>query len=372
MKICHMTSAHNSNDTRIFYKECVSLAKAGYETYLIAAGESRYEKGVHVLGVGPRPEGRLSRMTRTTRKVYERAFELNADVYHLHDPELLPYGVKLADRGYKVVFDSHEEYMHLIDNKTYIPSFIRSTVSTLFRSYYKTALPRFATVIIVTPNQKKYLKGYCKHICMVTNYPIIDEEEEQPCEKARYTSNKLVFAGGVSDQWCHKEVLEALNECADVSYVLCGGGNDKYIELLKNMDTWGQVDFLGKVSHKKVGMILEGCAVGLALCKPSVNSDGRVGTLGNTKLFEEMNAGLPVICTDFELWKEIIDKYQCGLYVDPLNNEQIVNAIGYLTKNPDIAERMGNNGKSAVREEFNWATQERVLLKLYSELLADQ
>ncbi len=55
IKVCHITSAHNSDDIRIFHKECASLAKAGYDTYLVAKGESREEKGVHVVGVDPPP-----------------------------------------------------------------------------------------------------------------------------------------------------------------------------------------------------------------------------------------------------------------------------------------------------------------------------
>lgn len=43
MKICHLTSAHNNNDTRIFYKECVSLAKK-YDVYIVARGGAERKK----------------------------------------------------------------------------------------------------------------------------------------------------------------------------------------------------------------------------------------------------------------------------------------------------------------------------------------
>ena len=59
IKVCHMTSAHSPHDTRIFYKECVSLAKAGYEVYLVQRGECCEEIGVHVVGVGQPSGGRL-------------------------------------------------------------------------------------------------------------------------------------------------------------------------------------------------------------------------------------------------------------------------------------------------------------------------
>ena len=64
IKVCHMTSAHAPGDVRIFHKECVSLAKAGYQVYLVQRGESFEASGVHVIGVGQPSGGRLTRMKR--------------------------------------------------------------------------------------------------------------------------------------------------------------------------------------------------------------------------------------------------------------------------------------------------------------------
>ena len=47
-RVCHLTSVHSSDDTRVFHKECVSLARAGYDVTLVAPGESREELGVHI------------------------------------------------------------------------------------------------------------------------------------------------------------------------------------------------------------------------------------------------------------------------------------------------------------------------------------
>ena len=48
-KVCHVTSVHESDDLRIFDKECISLAKnKDMKVYLVARGESRIEQGVSV------------------------------------------------------------------------------------------------------------------------------------------------------------------------------------------------------------------------------------------------------------------------------------------------------------------------------------
>ena len=93
IKVCHMTSAHQPGDTRIFQKECVSLAKAGYQVFLVQRGESGENSGVRIIGVGQPSGGRLTRMTAFSKKVYETARALDADIYHFHDPFLTVWKV---------------------------------------------------------------------------------------------------------------------------------------------------------------------------------------------------------------------------------------------------------------------------------------
>ena len=108
-RVCHLTSVHSSDDTRVFHKECVSLARAGYDVTLVAPGESREELGVHIVGVGEKPVGTLNRLTSPfVKRAYEAALALDCELYHLHDPELLPYALKLKRHGKTVIFDSHE------------------------------------------------------------------------------------------------------------------------------------------------------------------------------------------------------------------------------------------------------------------------
>ena len=81
-----------------------------------------------------------------------------------------------------------------------------------------------------------------------------------------------------------------------------------------------------------------------------------------------MEAGIPFICTDYILWKGIVDIYKCGIYVEPGNVEQITSAIKFLFGNPNVAYEMGQNGRKAVQEKFNWHTQEKIYLDLFLKL----
>ena len=109
-KICHITTVHNAKDTRIFQKECVSLANHGFDTHLIVANQkSETSKGVQIHNITSTTSGRLYRMWKTTQIALEKAFEIDADIYHFHDPELLPVGIKLKKFGKKVIYDTHED-----------------------------------------------------------------------------------------------------------------------------------------------------------------------------------------------------------------------------------------------------------------------
>ena len=76
-------------------------------------------------------------------------------------------------------------------------------------------------------------------------------------------------------------------------------------------------------------------------------------------MFEYMSSGVPVIASNFPLWREIIEGNNCGICVDPLNPTAIATAIDTLAKDPDRARQMGRNGQKAVLEKFNWSAEEK-------------
>ena len=364
-KVCHMTSAHAPEDERIFFKECVSLASNGYETFIVSKGDSYEKNGVKIVGIGKVSGDRLDRMLHVTKRVYEKALAIDADIYHFHDPELLPYGLKLKRKGKKVIFDSHENTAEQILEKSWIPGVLRIPMYYAFEWYQKYVCKRLDSVVSVTPHICGAFEKINPRVQMITNYPMLKPLPEctKPYEKS------LCFAGSISEQWCHDQIIRAMEKVDDCTYVLCGDDNSAYYERLTSLSAWNQVRFLGRIPHEQVHKLLGSCQVGMSILQYNRNTSGKTGTLGNTKIYEEMMAGLPVICTDFVLWREFVDRYHCGICVDPENVDEIAAAICYLLDHPEEARQMGENGRRAIEEEFNWGAEEKKLLALYEDIL---
>jgi len=137
---------------------------------------------------------------------------------------------------------------------------------------------------------------------------------------------------------------------------------------LKKLVMWKNVKYLGELQFDDVLLMYQQAVAGIVIENYGALNYGKEGSLGVTKLFEYMSVGLPVICTDFSIHREIVERYKCGICVNADNIDSIADAISYIIEHPDEANKMGKNGKLAVQEKYNWDTQERVLLKLYESV----
>jgi glycosyltransferase involved in cell wall biosynthesis len=364
-KVCHITSAHSRYDVRIFVKECTSLSKNGYNVMLIVNDKlpDEVKKGVNIISTKFDPKNRIERFLKSGKLLLNKAIEVDADIYHLHDPDLLPVGNKLREMGKKVIFDSHEDVPKQIMDKYWIPKLFRKFISGLYSKYEKFSLRKYTAVVTVTPHIVERLSKINPNTVMVTNYPIVDSKD---IIKKKSDGNSICFAGGISSEWNHDKIIKAIENIDEIKYILAGKEVNNYIHYLSSLPAWYKVEYVGMIPHDKVKDIYSKSIAGMAL---SYSIQGKEeGTLGNTKLFEFMAAGLPVICSDYRLWKKIIEENNCGICIDPNNIDEIAKSIRYILDNPEEAKKMGENGRKAVVEKYNWGVQEKVLLGLYEKI----
>ncbi|MCO3307718.1 glycosyltransferase family 4 protein, partial [Pseudomonas aeruginosa] len=173
-KVAHLTSVHSRYDIRIFRKQCRTLSQYGYDVYLVVADGKGDEvkDGVRIVDVGVL-SGRLNRILKTTRKIYEQALALGADVYHFHDPELIPVGLRLKKQGKQVIFDSHEDVPKQLLSKPYMRPFLRRVVAVLFSCYEKYACPKLDAVLTATPHIREKFKNINGNVLDINNFPML-------------------------------------------------------------------------------------------------------------------------------------------------------------------------------------------------------
>lgn len=367
-KIVHLTSLHTRYDVRIFIKICRSLAK-NYKyniSLLVADGEGDEDRdGVKIIDVGKRNRNKLIRFILTSNRIYRKAKNLNADIYHVHDPELMPIALKLKERGAKVIFDAHEDSPKQLLTKPYLRFPLNIIVSRIFEFYEGFVLKKFDAIIAATPSIKSKIELLNSNCIDINNYPIINELSNS--SKLKITQSVFCYVGAISKIRGIREIIRALECVEDVSLIIAGNFNNKSLEEeVTSFLGWKKVKWLGLVKRDKISKIMNKSVAGLVLFHPSPN---HMESQPN-KLFEYMSAELPVIASNFPLWKDLIESNNCGICVNPNNPEEIADALKFLISNPDIGSKMGLNGKKVVLEHFNWSKEESKLFELYNTLLA--
>lgn len=369
VKVCHLTSAHDSNDVRIFYKECVSLASAGYDIYLVAQGKSREEAGVHVIGIGAAPKSRLKRMTVFAERIYKKALEVDADIYHLHDPELLPFGAKLKKRGKKVIFDSHENYPAQIKEKKYIPAAAREFISQVYKARETHSVSAFDAVVVpCTFDGKDIFAGRAKETCFVANYPKLSFFYDRYDSTVKKT-DRVCYVGGLTYERGIYHLVKATAK-AGKRLLLAGPFSSAEFEAeLRALPEFSCVDYVGNVPNAEIAGLLQSCTIG-ANTLLDIGQYHHIDTFG-VKVFEYMSMGLPVLLPDYPYMRRMAEQYGFGICVRTDDVDSISDAIKFLSDNAAIAAQMGRNGRRAVEQEFNWSTQEKTLLELYAKLCGE-
>lgn len=368
-KVCVLTSAHPAFDVRIFHKECKSLARAGYEVTLIAtADENGIHDGISLKNL-PVWKNRLHRFTRGSLAVYKGALEVDADIYHFHDPELIPTALLLRLHGKKVIYDIHEDLPRTISYKPYIPKPLNSLVSHVMEWIEEWAGARFSALVTATPGIGNRFRGVNENVTVLNNYPRMEEIDSAVGPAHRNREASLLYVGmRITRARGAEEMVRAMGllpESLQARLKLVGtwGSPDLPVELPK-IPGWDRVTFVGPLGRAEVANELQRAYAGLVILRPEPNYVASQPV----KLFEYMCAGIPVIVSDFPVCREIVAQARCGILVNPLDPAEIAAAIEFLLMHPEQAEEMGRRGFQAILERYNWANEEKTLLQFYGEL----
>ena len=369
-KVCILTSVHIPFDGRIFHREAKSLARAGYEVVLIARHDrTEVVDGVRLVPL-PEPKNRFQRMTSLSWQLLRKAVKEDADVYHFHDPELIVVGLLLKLRGKHVIWDVHEHYPNSILDKFWISPGLRRFASRSFDLFERAVVRFFDYVIYTTPLVGARYAKLKVRSGRIENYPPVELSETSENTPRK----RILYLGAMSRIRGLVEAIEAFALVAgrhpDWELYLVGlcrppGFEDELRMLAAERHIETQVRFVPWVPYEQKDRLLSGAAMGLVTYLPYANN---TSCLPN-KLFEYMLAGVPVIASDFPLYREVVEPSQCGLLVDPTRPQAVAEAMEYLVKHPQEARRMGENGRRAVLDGYNWERERAKLLHIYATVL---
>jgi len=364
-KIVHLTSVHPRYDTRIFIKECCSLVSNGYSVSLVVADGKGNQSlnGVDIIDVG-KLSGRLNRIFKTSKKILAKAVEIDAEIYHFHDPELIPIGLKLKKLGKIVIFDSHEDVPKQILGKGYLNKLSKKVISFCYATYESWACKKLDIVIAATSSIKEKFMDLDINSVDVNNYPILGELFEG--KQAEHDKSFICYVGGISDIRGISEIVNALEYVSkEIKLLLVGEFSDpKLRNLLSKTKGWNSVEELGFLNRNEVKNVLSKSTLGVVTFHPLPN---HIDAQPN-KLFEYMSAGIPVLASNFPLWEKIIEGNDCGYCADPLNAKSLAKTIERFFADRKHSHKMGMNGRQAVENKYNWLIEERKLLDVYKKL----
>ncbi len=368
MRIVQLTTVHAWNDVRIYHKICRTLARAGHDVHIIAPHPGSSEDPKPQSGVTchwlPVTRSRIARLINALRAI-GIVRRIRPDAVQFHDPELMTTGMILRLMGCHVIYDVHEYVPGSIMQREWVPKPLRPFVSLAVRAMGWLFSRFFCTAIVsVTPHIAQHFPR--RRTIVVQNYPILDEftfsSEPYP------TPDKpvFVFIGGVSRDRGGVEMIQAaqrIDEVGRISRTEIVGPivSRSFARELDDAAEGTSAVLVGPVAREEMARRLGVARASLVLYHPAPNHKNAQPN----KLFEAMAAGVPVIASDFLLWRQIVDGCGCGLLVDPLDPASIADAMKWMIDHPEDADAMGRRGRDAVKNRYNWDRESQKLIDLY-------
>lgn len=370
IKVCHFATVHTTTDTRVFHRECVSLAQWYDVTYIGIGSQSGIVNGVNIIAI-PKPQSRIYRLLILTWIVFLKAAKQRAQIYHIHDAELIPFAFILSLMGKKVIYDIHENTYEDILHKPWIPQYLKWGLGKLYRALEWVAAQSMDIILVIA--KPEFAKRFIhKKYAIIQNFADTDLLKLYVNLKRNEIAEPTLFYMGMINDYYYNMIpvfkaLALLKKKGIIVQLHCVGYIDKQIKSLWEQESAfneikNQLHFYGYKSVDEGFEISKQCKIGLCL----KNQPEEILVSHERKFFEYMAIGLPTISCDSHIYKEIIEHYQFGVYTNIIDSNSLALSIETLLKN-DL-NSLAENGVNASKEKYNWVSQQVLLKNLYEEL----
>ena len=267
-----------------------------------------------------------------------------------------------------MIYDAHEDLPRQIMSKHWISPLIRRPVAGLAAVVENFSVRCFDAVVAATPPIAARFPP--DKSVTVQNFPLLSQFLSVAAEPYATRPPHIAYIGGIAPIRGSVEMLTAFellsSRHANARLELAGPfAPSRHQDELRQLSGWQSVSYHGVIDRNGIAGLLGSTRAGLVVLHPTLNYLDALPV----KMFEYMAAGLPVIASNFPLWRDIVEKAQCGLTVDPLQPAAIADAMAWILEHPVEAEAMGRRGREAVQKRYNWNPEAEKLRVLYEDRL---
>jgi len=373
VRIGVVTSAHRLFDNRIFFKQAVSLVKAGHQVTLMASADEEFQErdGVQILRV-PRFKNRSQRFLLSVPGLLIKAWRGRYDALHFHDPEFILFLpiLKLFCRA-KIVFDIHEDNLASIKGRKWIPKLFRRPVGWLYWFLEKIFLQFADFIILAEDSYVENYRGYKKRE-VIHNFSLDPKFSQSSSAAVRYD---FAYLGGLKKDRGLFDFIEILSllktEHSRKARMILIGNFDSAVEkqefekLIEERDLKDQIEWKGFLPLQEALALTAQAKIGLALLHNNPNYIHSYPT----KIFDYMSLKMPSIVYDIPLWRSMVAGSECGLVVPMKDVSAAARGLHDLLEDPSRISRMGENAHAAFKSKYSWAAEEEKLKRIYENLL---
>ena len=363
--ICHLTTVHSADDVRIFYKECMSLSKkSNYHVVICAPGNIPIPSKIMHYKIKSRNSIRPIRILMSQITAAKLVFKIKADIWHLHDPELLPMAVVLIILKRKVVWDSHENYFEQfdrsVDYRTYIPRILRPFLRYLMYALLRYIDANATGIVCATKNIASSYRN--PNLEVVGNESILNEFIL--C-KPSFENKNALYIGQPSSMQHFYEIVEAIERIPELNLVVaCRNFNQDLRQLVLNK-LGKRFIYLGWLDRKALADVVSHSTIGFVTYSSSLNHSNNKPN----KYFEFCAAGLPIVATPTKSNIELIKSSSAGILADGFDSNAIEFALKEIIASEKKWQNLSESGKQWAKLFGGWENSELALLDLYRKIL---
>lgn len=255
----------------------------------------------------------------------------------------------------KRIYDAHELFCEMKEIVS------RPAIYDIWKKIEKYTVPKFTRGYTVNHLIAKEInKMYGVNYGVVRSIAL-KKELIIPEKKEKY----ILYQGAVNEGRCFEALIPAMKH-VNANLIICGDGNyfDQTKALIIENGLQEKIILRGKIAPQNLHDITLNASIGITLFDAEGLSN--YYSLAN-RFFDYIHAGVPQLCVDFPVYKEINEKHEVAVLVHDLSPISLAKSLNYLLENEDLYLRLQQHCIEA-REEFCWQNEEKKLISFYKNL----